>query len=147
MCMRGGSPGFCCREGNGVGLRGGGGRPAWPVWTRDHLCKARLGPCSLGLRGGWLVGRAGAGRPPCPPWSARPSAVCWKLLSLHTVGPICEPSLLGNWDAELVGRLAGPSWGPPAIQAGPLPVFSPLDTRTASSCSSFTHPHRHSCMH
>lgn len=76
-----------CRRGSCLGLMGEGG-PSLACLDVGSLVQGLPGsPRSLGLQGGWLVGRAGAGRPPCPPWSARPSAVCWKLLSFHTVGP------------------------------------------------------------
>lgn len=64
----------------------GGAQPG--LFGRGITCAGSAWvPPFLGALGGWLMGRAGAGRPPCPPWSARPSAVCWKLLSFHTVGP------------------------------------------------------------
>lgn len=93
-----------------------------------HLCRADLGPHSLGLQGS-LVGRVGAGRPPCPPWSALPSAVCWKRLSLHTVGPSVKPSLwggLGGMLGRLVAWLGLPSgWSSVPWIPGLPPVALP----------------------
>lgn len=100
----------------GLGLSRGG--QDWPAWTWPHLCRADLGPHSLGVPRE-LVGRTRAGRPPCLPTMV--SLPIWCLLeapfSPHC-RPICEPRLWGNRDAGLVGRLAGSSWGRQLLGVG-----------------------------
>lgn len=134
---------LCCRRGSCLGLMGEGG-PSLACLDVGSLVQGLPGsPPFLGASRGLVDGQSWSRQTSLPTMVSTPICCLLEAPFFPHCRPICEPSLRGNWDAGLVG----PSWGLPAIQTGLLPVFSPLDTRTASSCSSFAHPQRRSCMH
>lgn len=106
--------------GKGRGCRPGEGMLGEGAAGASHAACLGLGAGRLGRR--WLCrawgrsleasrGLAGRGwnhRPPCPPWSATPSAPYWRRLSFHTAGPSVSPESPGelwtlDWQVAWLG--------------------------------------------